>query len=724
MAEEPSVGNSKPEPFFERLILAVMVGTAVAAFAQSTRQTWAWAFELPCAASLFFRIKNIPSFPRALAAYIAWAAAGLTVVLGLILTISPVLSPQIVTTLTLLAGSGLAFSSAFFLLASRVWPLPSTLFPATVGLFVAAAFNPEAPLRGAVAVAGAAMFGYLAVAHDAVQVRSRLASSTFRRLAGLAFSALGTFVAAWAIIWVLPWAQTQVERGTIRLFPLTSQGYSTLSFQSRLGELEQLKLSQKVAMRVWTSRPQKLRGRVFTHFDGQTWQARALHSELLSPASPQEILDQSLRSRLDEIPGFLFLIPQKAGSVPPGTTTITTKILQVSSNQGMAVAPGGKLLVRLPLSSLRLDAFENLVPPASSAVGIYGVTNQRDGGVAQRETPAPSMIGECLDLPATTDSRLKELAAQLAEGSPSAAERIQRTVNYLQSKCRYSLSVGRFHSQQPVAEFVFEKRRGYCEYFASAAVVLLKLEGVPSRYVTGFNLQEGNRQGDHYVVRQADAHAWVESFVPDRGWIEVDPTPEAEYEALHAGLKGGWLANSTEWAAAKLAEVSARFGQGDWLAAFRWVWGQFKGLIRWVLRDGWRYSWPSLILVLVLTVWLKRRQRRSYVDQRRPLAQPQQSVAAPREIIELMRRLDRLWARAGFARPPSRAPLEHLALIPAEKIPSSLRETSRRIIDCLYRTSFGGAPFAPSEARELGDCLDQDADLARIRRAKFLRSPQ
>jgi transglutaminase-like putative cysteine protease len=718
LAEAAAVTDSKSEPFFERLILATIVGTAVAAFAQSTKQTWAWVFELPCAASLFFRIKNIPSLPRALAGYVTWAAAGLVVIVGLILTIAPVLSAQTVSTLTMLSGSALAFSSALFLLRGRDLSPGSGLLPAVLGLFVAAAFNPDAPLRGTLAVAGAAMFGYLAVAHDTVQGRNRLSSRTSRGLARLALSGLGTFMVAWSIIWVLPWAQTQVERGTIRFFPLTSQGYSPLASQSRLGELEQLKLSQKIAMRVWTSRPQKLRGRVFTHFDGQTWQARALHSDVLPPDQPQTALDHELALQIDEIPGSIFLIPQNAGNSPTEATTIWTKVVQVRSNQGMAVAPGGKLLVRLPLSSVRLDVFENLVPPASSTVEIYGVVNWREGDVVQRGTPSQAIISDCLAVATDTDVRLRKLAVQLAEGSASAGERINRTVSYLQSKCRYSLSVGRFHSQQPVAEFIFEKKQGYCEYFASAAVVLLRLEGVPSRYVTGFNLQEGNRQGDHYVVRQADAHAWVESLVPNRGWVEIDPTPEAEYEALHAGLKHDWLANSTEWAAAKLAEISARFGGGEWIAAFRWLWGQLKGIIRWAVKDGWRVSWPFLAAVLLLTVWLKRRRGRASIDKRRPLALPQDSFPAPREMAELMRRLDQLWARIGFARPASRAPLEHLALIPAGKISSSLREASWRIIDVLYRTTFGGVPSMPSEARELRDSLDRVIDNEHIGRQR------
>src|SRR5204863_7826985 len=96
------------------------------------------------------------------------------------------------------------------------------------------------------------------------------------------------------------------------------------------------------------------------------------------------------------------------------------------------------------------------------------------------------------------------LAARLGAGARSADERLRATLAWLARECRYSLSVGRFHTSDPVAEFLFEKKRGYCEYFASAAALLLRLQGVPTRYVAGFAVADEAYAAGHYEVREAD----------------------------------------------------------------------------------------------------------------------------------------------------------------------------------------------------------------------------
>jgi hypothetical protein len=262
----------------------------------------------------------------------------------------------------------------------------------------------------------------------------------------------------------------------------------------------------------------------------------------------------------------------------------------------------------------------------------------------------------------------------LAVGAPTAEERLHRTVGYVTSAAHYSLDVGEFQTQQPVAEFLFEKKRGYCEYFASAAAVLLRLQGVPTRYIGGFSVIESNRSGDHFVVRESDSHAWIEAYIPGKGWVEADPTPAAEYESLHADLSGGWLAETLERMTAAVAELNVRLRAGDW---------------RWLMRIV-----KSPVLLVSVLVFLGvvgvRRFRQRLRWGRRPTVAEEDSVALPRELMDCMASLDREWKKRHVPRPASRAPLEHALDLPADKLPAEVRETSLRVIDCYYRAAFRG----------------------------------
>ena len=105
---------------------------------------------------------------------------------------------------------------------------------------------------------------------------------------------------------------------------------------------------------------------------------------------------------------------------------------------------------------------------------------------------------------------------------------------------RYSLELkGRPGSADPLAVFLFESRAGHCEYFATAMAVMLRQTGIPARLVNGFRTGEYNALGDAWVVRQYDAHSWVEAYFKPYGWIEFDPTPaQAQARKIRPGAVG------------------------------------------------------------------------------------------------------------------------------------------------------------------------------------------
>jgi hypothetical protein len=119
-----------------------------------------------------------------------------------------------------------------------------------------------------------------------------------------------------------------------------------------------------------------------------------------------------------------------------------------------------------------------------------------------------------------------ELASRLSAGTDSELEVVRRVEEYLTSgRFRYTTHVGE-PGEDPLLDFLFKTHAGYCQHFAGAATLLLRLAGVPTRVATGF--ATGKRTGEHtYAVRDEDAHAWIEVYFPGFGWVPFNPTPSA-----------------------------------------------------------------------------------------------------------------------------------------------------------------------------------------------------
>lgn len=128
-----------------------------------------------------------------------------------------------------------------------------------------------------------------------------------------------------------------------------------------------------------------------------------------------------------------------------------------------------------------------------------------------------------LALPATLDPRVPALARQVVGEvrEPLAAARLLEA--HLKSGYEYTLDLT--EAEDPLAEFLFERKAGHCEHFATALAVMLRSLGIPARVAGGF--YGGERLGGAYVLRAADAHAWAQVLVPGRGFVTVDATPES-----------------------------------------------------------------------------------------------------------------------------------------------------------------------------------------------------
>ncbi|HLQ45782.1 MAG TPA: transglutaminase family protein, partial [Planctomycetaceae bacterium] len=131
-------------------------------------------------------------------------------------------------------------------------------------------------------------------------------------------------------------------------------------------------------------------------------------------------------------------------------------------------------------------------------------------------------------LPATLDPGVIELAEELFRDCVTPLDKVQAVRRYfVPYRHQLGIQVPRAWRSDPLAYFLLERPAAHCEFFASGAAVLLRLGGIPCRYVTGFAGGDYNPIGRYWIVRQHEAHAWVEAYLPGDGWVVVDTTPSA-----------------------------------------------------------------------------------------------------------------------------------------------------------------------------------------------------
>src|SRR5437762_3160108 len=159
-------------------------------------------------------------------------------------------------------------------------------------------------------------------------------------------------------------------------------------------------------------------------------------------------------------------------------------------------------------------------------------------------TAYPATIkAKYLQLPSSIPDRVKDLAVRIASGKATAYDKAEAIETYLRGAYKYSTVVKPAPAgRDPVDYFLFDLKADFCEYFASSMAVMLREVGVPARVVEGFTAGELD-PSNRYAVRELNAHAWVEAYFPQYGWIEFEPTP-SELPFDRAENAGGDTANT------------------------------------------------------------------------------------------------------------------------------------------------------------------------------------
>jgi hypothetical protein len=181
--------------------------------------------------------------------------------------------------------------------------------------------------------------------------------------------------------------------------------------------------------------------------------------------------------------------------------------------------------------------------PPSSRIR-YSVTSQVPQLVADERTASilaypDSIRSHYLQVPMGSQ-QVADLANRVSQQATTPFGRTLAIQQHLLNNYRYSLEADTATLSHPLEEFLFTRKTGYCEHYATAMVVMLRTVGIPARLVTGFLATEWNEYGGYFTVRQRDAHAWVEVYFPHSGWITMDPTPSvsaavatSRWESIH-----------------------------------------------------------------------------------------------------------------------------------------------------------------------------------------------
>lgn len=323
---------------------------------------------------------------------------------------------------------------------------------------------------------------------------------------------------------------------------------------------------------------------------------------------------------------------------------------------------------------------------------------------------APAERNYYLRLP-VVDPRVIELARSITAGARSDAERAARIESWLLSNFRYSTRALERQVDDPLLYFLFEGRKGHCEYFASAMAVLLRAVWVPARVAVGYREGSFNALTGWHVIRASDAHSWVEAWIEGRGWVEYDPTPpDREFRASGLWERLNLWSDAIgvfwqEWILGydldRQLSLAVQVGQSR--RRFSWAgWPQWWRTFRDSTAPG--TASPRLWLAFAgaaLAVLLLYRQRACWMHRWRLATGPRKlrhGAAGPQDAALIYERMLVRLRKLGFEKPRWMTPGEFAACLPEGELAALVR----RFTMLYQELRFGGNTTA---AAGLARCI-------------------
>jgi protein-glutamine gamma-glutamyltransferase len=333
-----------------------------------------------------------------------------------------------------------------------------------------------------------------------------------------------------------------------------------------------------------------------------------------------------------------------------------------------------------------------------------------------------SIATACLRVP-MLDPRLPRLAAEVTRRSRNNYEKATAIENYLRTRFGYTLELPRTVPKDPIANFLFERKRGHCEYFASSMAIMLRTLGIPSRVVNGFRSDEFNDVTGNYVVRAKDAHSWVEAYFPGYGWQTFDPTPGASattpqgwarvglYVDAMASFWRDWVVSYDTSHQYVLGQVAIHGTRGLWEKSRTWAHHRYDAMLRWARHSHARIEhapgrWSGIGLILgIIAITLGNLSHiLRWLSERRLQLHPERSPELAAALW--YKRMVRVLEPVGVSKSPAQTPQEFVESIPDTHVRGKVAHFT-----AIYESvRFGGSS---DDARSLEDLYEEVESAAR-----------
>jgi transglutaminase-like putative cysteine protease len=547
-----------------------------------------------------------------------------------------------------------------------------------------------------------------------------------RSLSGIALlMTAAVVVGAAAIFFVLP----RLSAGYLSAYAPRNEFVSGFSDRVQLGEIGRIKQSDTVVMHIEIEGDRgayadlKWRGVALALFDGKQWQnppSSTMEAFASSPRNDPEVrLTGMGRYNLSRAQTSARNLPADRDNVR-GLRPLFYKVLMEPIGTNVLFLAPVPISVQGRIMEIGVDdsgAVYNLdrsrMTESYSASSLWG-----QPGAERLRRPAAKVPNDItmiyLQLPARVDRRVTELAQQITMSAGTDYEKASAIELYLRTRYGYSLQMAATPPPDPLAYFLFERKEGHCEYFASAMAVMLRTLGIPARIVNGFRGGEYNDLTGNYIVRGRDAHSWVEAYIPGYAWVSFDPTPadpKPVVGSMHRFLLyldaarefwREWVINYDFLHQRTLTITAMARGRTVGDQTRTWFRRHYQDLLaraRRVHREAERRprTWAmGALLAMMLCVLLANAARIWRAAHRHRVAR--NPVKAPEAAASIWySRMIRSLGRKGFPKKPAQTPREFVASIQDPPLQSSVATFTRHY----ERARFGKSPEDASRLPEL-----------------------